>query len=146
MLLSKRIEIKLFDQECMPVVLDVGAWIDLKTRLDVQIYPGEFSLIPLGVAMRLPEGYEAHVIPRSGTYKKYGIIQANSFGLIDPSYCGDGDEWMFPAINLRGDVVRIPRGSRLCQFRIVEVQGRVVFDFVESLGSANRGGFGSTGE
>ena len=105
---------------------------------------GEFRLIPLGVAMELPDGYEAHVVPRSSTYKNYSVIQANHMGVIDNSYCGDDDQWMFPAIAFQD--TNIPKGTRICQFRIVEKQPPVQLETVAHLTGPNRGGFGSTGE
>lgn len=121
-----------------------GDWYDLRAAEDVYLEAGQFCMIPLGVAMELPAGYEAHVVPRSSTYKKYGIIQANHMGVIDNSYCGDNDQWMFPAIALQKTYIE--KGSRICQFRIVEKQPSVTFETVEHLGNPDRGGFGSTGE
>lgn len=118
-------------------------WIDLKAAEDIHMEIGEFKLIPLGVSMKLPDGYEAHLAPRSSTYKKFGIIQANSVGVIDSSFCGDNDQWMFPAIALRDTDIKA--GDRICQFRIMQIQPKVIFSEVESLGAENRGGFGSTG-
>ena len=105
---------------------------------------GEFCLIPLGVAMELPEGYEAHVVPRSSTFKNYGIIQTNSCGIIDGTYCGDDDMWRMPVYAVRDTVIHV--NDRICQFRIFENQPKITFDEVESLGNKNRGGFGSTGK
>lgn len=121
-----------------------GDWIDLRIAEDVTLKTGEFKLIPLGVAMMLPKGYEALVIPRSSTFKKYGIIQANSIGLIDESYCGNNDEWYFPAYATRD--IEIPKNTRICQFRIIEHQPPVDIVEVTELSEINRGGFGSTGE
>lgn len=104
---------------------------------------GEFRLIPLGVAMQLPDGYEAHVVPRSSTYKKFSLVQANHHGIIDHSYCGDNDQWMFPAIAFQDTTV--PKNTRICQFRIDRVQPALRFTEVEHLPGADRGGFGSTG-
>lgn len=125
-------------------ILSCGDWLDLRIAEDVDIKAGEFKLIPLGVAMRLPEGYEALVIPRSSTFKKYGIIQANSVGLIDESYRGDNDEWHFPAYATRD--ITIPKNTRICQFRILEHQPPVMLKEVTKLSNIDRGGFGSTGE
>lgn len=142
--MSKEIEIKYFDPD-MPKLekIEKGDWIDLYCAEEVVMRQGVFKLIPLGVAMKLPEGYEAIVAPRSSTYKKYGIIQANSIGVIDNSYCGDEDQWMFPAIALAADA-RIPKYERICQFRIQEKQTEIEFKEVRALGNENRGGFGST--
>ncbi len=118
-------------------------WIDLRAAEDVELKAGEFRLIPLGVAMELPEGYEAHVVPRSSTYKNYGIIQTNHMGVIDESYCGDNDQWFFPAYALRD--TRIQEGDRICQFRIMKHQPMILFEEVECLGHEDRGGIGSTG-
>lgn len=119
-------------------------WIDLRAAEDVSMNAGEFHLIPLGVAMKLPDGYEAHIVPRSSTFKNYGIIQTNHMGVIDGSYCGDGDQWMFPAYATRP--TEIHTGDRICQFRIVENQPEIHFEEVEHLDGADRGGFGSTGK
>ena len=121
-----------------------GDWVDLANLEEVTLKAGEFALVNLGVAMELPEGWEAHVAPRSSTFKKWGIIQVNSVGLIDASYCGDDDIWFMPVYATR-DVV-IPAGTRICQFRVIENQPPLNFVEVEHLGNENRGGCGSTGE
>lgn len=118
-------------------------WIDMRAAEDVELKAGEFRLIPLGVAMELPRGYEAHVVPRSSTFKNFGIIQTNHMGVIDESYCGDNDQWFFPAYALRD--TQIHEGDRICQFRIMEHQPAITFEEVESLGHEDRGGHGSTG-
>ena len=118
-------------------------WIDLRASKDVELKAGEFKLIPLGVAMELPKGQEAHLVPRSSTFKNYGILQTNSCGIIDCSYCGDEDMWRMPVYATRDTVIH--QNDRICQFRIVENQPKITFDEVESLGNADRGGFGSTG-
>lgn len=119
-------------------------WIDLRAAEDVSFKKGEFHLIPLGVAMQLPSGYEAHVVPRSSTFKNFGILQVNSMGIIDESYCGDDDWWFFPALAIRD--TEIHAGDRICQFRIMEHQPEITFEETDCLGNANRGGFGSTGK
>lgn len=118
-------------------------WIDLRAAQDLEIKAGEFKLIPLGVAMELPEGYEAHVVPRSSTFNNFGIIQTNHMGVIDESYCGDQDQWFFPAYALRDTEIHV--NDRICQFRIMEHQPAIVFEEVTCLGNENRGGHGSTG-
>lgn len=124
--------------------IENGDWIDLRIAEDVHLEPNEFKLIPLGVAMALPTNYEALVIPRSSTFKKYGIIQANSIALIDETYCGNNDEWKFPAYATRK--VYIPKNTRICQFRIFKHQPEVELIEAEHLHGTDRGGFGSTGE
>ena len=119
-------------------------WIDLRAAAEVPLKAGEFRLIPLGVAMELPKGYEAHVVPRSSTFKNFGILQVNSMGIIDGSYCGDGDQWFFPALAVRDTVIHI--NDRICQFRIMANQPAIQFDEVAHLEGADRGGFGSTGK
>lgn len=119
-------------------------WIDLRAAETVDMEPMEFKLIPLGIAMQLPAGYEAHVIPRSSTFKNFGIIQANSMGLIDESYCGDNDQWYFPAIALRKTTIRT--NDRICQFRIMKHQPQIKFREVDNLNNESRGGIGSTGK
>ena len=118
-------------------------WIDLRAAEDVTLKAGEFKLIPLGVAMKLPKGYEAHIVPRSSTYKNFGVIQTNHCGIVDETYCGDGDQWYFPAYALRN--TQIKTNDRICQFRIMEHQPKVFFEEVEKLLDADRGGIGSTG-
>ena len=142
--LTDSIKIKYFDHEIDKIeVLDKGDWIDLRAAKDMHFDQFEQKLIPLGVAMQLPEGYEAHLLPRSSTYKNFGIIMANSMGIIDNSYCGDNDQWMFNAIALRETMVH--KNDRICQFRIMKKQPTIKFDIVEKLGNDDRGGFGSTG-
>lgn len=123
--------------------LQNGDWIDLFTPIEINMARNEFRMIPLGVAMELPKGYEALVVPRSSTFKRYGIILVNSIGVIDESYNGDNDYWMFPAYSLLGSF--IPEGSRIAQFRIIKHQPEIEFEEVETLDNENRGGFGSTG-
>ncbi|OCB99155.1 dUTP diphosphatase [Bacillus amyloliquefaciens] len=123
--------------------IEQGDWIDLRAAEDVTIKKDEFKLIPLGVAMELPEGYEAHVVPRSSTYKHFGIIQTNSMGVIDESYKGDNDFWFFPAYALRD--TDISKGERICQFRIMKKMPQVELIEVDNLGNKDRGGLGSTG-
>ncbi len=118
-------------------------WIDLRCAETVELKKGEFKLLPLGVAIALPKGYEAHIVPRSSTYKNFGIIQANHMGVVDESYCGNGDQWYMPAIAMRD--TRIEAGDRICQFRIMEHQPSLVFEECDDLGSPDRGGIGSTG-
>lgn len=119
-----------------------GDWIDLYAAETVQMKQGEFKTVHLGVAMKLPDGFEAHLAPRSSTFKKWGIIQANSVGVIDNSYSGPNDWWMMPVIAMRDTVIN--KGEKICQFRIVERQPRIVFEEGKMDGE-DRGGFGSTG-
>ena len=119
-------------------------WIDLRAAEDVNLKEGEFKLIPLGVGMELPKGYEAHVVPRSSTFKNFGIIQTNHQGVIDCSYCGDNDQWFMPVYALRDTQIHV--NDRICQFRIMENQPKIIFDEVEHLSKPDRGGHGSTGK
>ena len=119
-------------------------WIDLRASEEVSLRAGEFRLIPLGVAMELPKGYEAHIVPRSSTFKTWGILQANSMGVVDSSYCGDHDMWRMPVYATRDTVIHV--NDRICQFRIMENQPRICFEETEHLGNCDRGGFGSTGK
>ena len=119
-------------------------WMDLRAAEEIAMKAGEFKLIPLGIAMELPKGYEAHVVPRSSTFKNYGIIQTNSMGIIDESYCGDNDQWFMAAYALRDTQIHI--NDRICQFRIMEHQPSFELEEVTLLGNADRGGHGSTGK
>lgn len=123
--------------------ISYGDWIDLRCAEDTELKAGDFTLIPLGVAMQLPKGYEALIAPRSSTFKKYGIIQTNSIGVVDGSYCGNHDEWKMPVYAIRDTF--IPKNDRICQFRIVKNQPLVEIEQVEQLYNQDRGGFGSTG-
>ena len=140
------IKIKYFTEEIDKLTYIDGKsdWIDLRASETVELKAGEFKLIPLGVAMELPKGYEAHVVPRSSTFKNYGVLQVNSCGIIDRSYCGDDDMWRMPVYATRDTVIQ--KNDRICQFRIVENQPKIEFQQVASLENANRGGFGSTGK
>ena len=118
-------------------------WIDLRAAEEVELKAGEFKLIHLGVAMQLPEGYEAHIVPRSSTFKKWGIIQTNHCGIVDNSYCGPNDWWRMPVFALRDTKIEV--NDRICQFRIQKNQPTLVFNEIEEMEANNRGGFGSTG-
>ena len=118
-------------------------WIDLRAARRYELKKGDWQLIDLGVSIALPEGYEAHVVPRSSTYRTWGLLQTNSCGVIDNTYNGDGDVWMVPMLATRDTVVEV--GDRICQFRIMKNQPQIVFDEVEHLDGADRGGFGTTG-
>lgn len=120
-----------------------GDWIDLRSAETVKLKRGNFKLISLGVAMKLPKGYEAHIVPRSSTFKNFGIIQTNHQAVIDNSYCGDNDIWKYPVYALKDTVIK--EGDRICQFRIVKKQPKLRFKVVDKLKAKDRGGFGSTG-
>ena len=122
---------------------NVGDWIDLRSAEDVSMKAGEYKMIPLGVAMELPKGYEALGAPRSSTFRKYGILLANSVGIIDEAYKGDNDEWNFLAYATKDTKIR--KNERICQFRIIQHQPLIHLQEVDSLGNADRGGIGSTG-
>ena len=140
----KKIQIKYFDKEIDKVEkISKGDLIDLRAAETVEMKKGDFKLIKLGVGMKLPEGYKANVYPRSSTYKNFGIILANSVGQIDQSYCGEEDEWRFPAIALRDTVIH--KNDRICQFEIQKIQPEIEFEEVEHLDFESRGGLGSTG-
>lgn len=138
------IQIKYFVDDIEKIEkIEKGDWIDLRSAEDVVLKAGEFKLIKLGVGMILPQGYEAHIVPRSSTFKNFGVIQTNHCGIIDESYCGDNDQWRFPAYALRDTIIK--KNDRICQFRIVEKQPEVKFTVVDHLKETDRGGFGSTG-
>lgn len=142
---GKKIRVKYFVNGMAPLEkISVGDWIDLRAGETVSIKKGDYYLIRLGVGMILPEGYEALVLPRSSTPYKFGIMVANSMGVIDNSYCGDADEWKFPAIAIRDTVIH--KGDRIAQFRIVENQPKLIFETVSNLKAKSRGGIGSTGK
>lgn len=138
------IKVKYFSNEIEKLSRkNVGDWIDLRAAEDITMSQGEFKLIPLGVGMILPEGYEAHIVPRSSTFKTWGIIQTNHMGVIDNSYSGDNDQWKFPAYATRDTTIK--KGDRICQFRIIQNQPEFEIVTVDKLNDESRGGFGSTG-
>ena len=141
----EQIKVRYFsdDAEELCYVAGKSDWIDLRCAEEVTMKAGEFRLIPLGVAIALPEGYEAHLAPRSSTFKNFGILQTNSVGVVDYSYRGDNDQWRMPAYATRD--VTIEKGARICQFRIMKNQPTLEFIRVEHLDGPDRGGFGSTG-
>lgn len=139
------IKIKYFDKDIDKIEkITNGDWIDLRAAETVELKAGEYKLIKLGVGMILPDGYEAHIVPRSSTFKQFGIIQTNHMGVIDNSYSGEEDQWRFPAYALRDTVIH--KNDRICQFRIVANQPPIEFEEVKHLNDMSRGGFGSTGK
>ena len=142
----KQIKIRYFSDEIehLRYIDGKSDWIDLRCAERTELKAGDFALIPLGVAMELPEGYEAHVVPRSSTFKTWGILQANSMGIVDRSYCGDNDQWRLPVYATRDTVIEV--NDRICQFRIMENQPKLEFLECEHLSGPDRGGFGSTGK
>ena len=140
---KKTIVLQCAGAHCKPVVQPNGDWIDLATEHEVVLHAGKSQRISLGVAMQLPDGYEAHIIPRSSTFSRWGILLVNSMGLIDNSYCGPQDIWSFHAFPMID--ITIPAGTRICQFRITKKQPEIIFDIVPRLHGENRGGYGTTG-
>ena len=141
--MSETIQIKYWPNSPHLTVNPDGSWIDLYTYEETVLRAGQFKIIPLGVAMKLPDSYEANIVPRSSTFKRWGILQTNSFAVIDPSYCGDSDQWGYPVVASKD--ITIPKGTRLCQFRINKVQPEIIFQETESLSRNSRGGFGTSG-
>ena len=138
-----KIKVK-YHTDILPLEMnEKGDWVDLRAAEDMVLQPGFSYRISLGISVELPEGYEAHVVPRSSTFKNWGIIQTNSVGVIDNSYCGDNDIWMMPVDATR--LAKIKKNDRICQFRIVEKQPHLEFETVDHLGHEDRGGFGSSG-
>lgn len=143
--MKNKIRIKYLDPELKPITqAHDGEWIDLRAAEDIVMHAGDFRVIRLGVAIQLPEGYEAIMAMRSSSFKKWGIIQTNGIGVIDNAYCGENDEWMIPVIALRQ--TKIHKNDRICQFRLLYQTPQFDIESVDHLDGANRGGFGSTGE
>ena len=140
------IRIKYFTEDIdkLDYIAGKSDWIDMMASEEVELKAGEFKLIPLGVAMQIPAGYEAHLVPRSSTFKTWGIIQTNSMGVIDGSYCGDNDMWRMPVYATRDTVIHV--NDRIAQFRIIKNQPTICFEEVAHLENKDRGGFGSTGQ
>ena len=120
-----------------------SAWIDLRAAETVEMEAGDFKIISLGISVKIPEGYEAHIAPRSSTFKNFGVLQTNGVGVVESSYCGEDDVWGFPALAMRKTVIH--EGDRICQFRIMKEMGPVDIATTDSMTSQSRGGFGSTG-
>ncbi len=119
-------------------------WIDLRSAENVSLKAGEHRLINLGISVQLPEGYEMITAPRSSTFRNYGLLQSNSIGVVDESYCGDNDILHMPVYATRDTEIHV--NDRIGQFRIIEHQPVIEFEEVETLGNEDRGGFGSTGQ
>ncbi len=144
--MEKTIRIKYHSNEIEKLTYIAGKsdWIDLRVAEHVRLQKGEFRLISMGVSVQVPEGYELLLAPRSSAFKNFGLIQTNSLGIIDESYCGDNDIIRMPVYATRDTELQI--NDRICQFRILEHQPKIIFEEVETLGNADRGGFGSTGK
>lgn len=142
----EKIKIKYLNQEIKRLEYIDGKsdWIDLRSAERVELKAGEYKLIHLGVAMQLPEGFEAHIVPRSSTFKNYGIIQSNHCGVVDNKYCGPNDWWHMPVYAIRDTIIEV--NDRICQFRIEKNQPAISFEEVRELSEKDRGGFGSTGK
>lgn len=140
-----KLDVMYHNPDLIPInFLENGDWIDLRAAKEYKLFSGEFYLIDLGISMKLPEGYEAHIAPRSSTFKKWGIIQTNGIGIIDNSYCGENDIWMMPVLATKGTDIHV--NDRVCQFRIVKkMSNNIEINTVEHLNTQDRGGFGSTG-
>lgn len=140
-----KIQIKYFSKAIDKLILPNKSanWIDLRAAEEVSLKAGEMKLIRLGVGMILPEGYEAHIVARSSTFKNFGVLQANAYGVVDETYCGEEDEWCFPAYAVRDTVIHV--NDRICQFRIEEHQPTFEFEETEHLKDKSRGGFGTSG-
>lgn len=141
---SIRIKYHSNEIEKLTYIAGKSDWIDLRSAEHVVMKQGEFHLIKLGISMQLPKGYEAVIVPRSSTYKNFGIIQTNHMGVVDETYCGDNDVWMMPAYALRDTEIHV--NDRICQFRIQKHQPTIIFEEVEHLDNEDRGGIGSTGK
>lgn len=139
-----QIKIKYHDTELERCkVIEQGNWIDLRAAETVYMKKGEFKIINLGISIKIRSDYEAYIVPRSSTYKRYGVIQANGIGIIDSSYCGNNDILGFPCIALRDTVIK--KNDRICQMRVQKAMGNVQLYETEIMTDENRGGFGSTG-
>jgi dUTP pyrophosphatase len=139
-----KLKVKYFDPDLIRIEQKEGSdWLDLRASKDIYIGPMEYKLIPMGVAIELPPGYEAHIAPRSSTFKNYGILQVNSVGVVDELFKGNSDEWFMPVLGTRD--AKIKKNDRICQFRIVEKQPKLEIEEVEFLENPDRGGHGSTG-
>lgn len=138
-----KVKVKYFDEACKIEKIVQGDWIDLRCEKNIGYGKGQHLLVPLGIAMEIPEGYEAHLAPRGSTFKNFGFLQTNSVGIIDNSYCGDNDKWFMSVFCTRPGM--ISKGDRVCQFRIIEKMDELEIEEVEVLGNEDRGGHGSTG-
>ena len=143
--MTEIIQIKYFDDEINRLEkIGKGDWVDLRSAETVRLRKGEFHLIPLGIGMKLPDGYEANIVPRSSTYKNFKVLQTNCFAVIDNSYSGDNDQWFYPVIAMEDTTIN--KNDRICQFRINKIQPNIQFEEVKHLNDIDRGGIGSTGK
>ena len=146
--MRRKIKIKYFSKDIDKLSFVGGRnksdWIDLRSAEDIELKKGEFHLIPLGVGMKLPKGYDANIVPRSSTYKNFKILQTNCFAVIDNSYSGNKDQWMMPVVAMEDTVIH--KNDRICQFRINKIQPTIKLEEVENLDDISRGGIGSSGK
>lgn len=146
--MRKKIKIKYFSKDIDKLSFVGGRgksdWIDLRSAEDIELKKGEFRLIPLGVGMKLPKGYEANIVPRSSTYKNFKILQTNCYAVIDNSYSGNEDQWMMPVVAMEDTVIH--KNDRICQFRINKIQRMIKLEEAENLDDISRGGIGSSGK
>lgn len=139
-----KLKIKYFDPDLIRIEQKENSdWFDLRSAIDIELLKGESKLISLGIAIELPSGYEVHIVPRSSTFKNFGILQTNSMGVVDESYKGNNDQWFYSAIAMRD--TKINKNDRICQFRIMKKQPKLELEEVEFLDNKNRQGYGSTG-
>ena len=139
----RTLRVKAKRPELLPKQAHDGEWYDLCADKEIRLKEGDWGTINLGVCIEVPVGYEAHLQPRSSTFKKYGIMQTNGVGVIDNSYKGDNDWWLMPIYATRDAV--IPEGARIAQFKVVPQQERFNIVAVTEMGNDDRGGLGSTG-
>lgn len=142
------IKIKYFNADPIKLVdIEEGDWIDIPLPQSLNLLGDPEKKVPLGIAMQLPKGYEAHVIPRSSTFKNWGLIQSNHLGVVDNSYNGPNDQWFWPCYVLTNRTRHnfVPKGTRLCQFRIIKKQPKITFTESDLEQNEDRGGHGSTG-
>lgn len=120
-------------------------WYDENKHDTIHYVKDDVVIVQLGFALQLPPNHELHLLPRSSTFKKTGLLLTNSMGIGDTSYCGNGDEYSAMFFATRAGEVSI--GQRIVQIRIEESMGdKFEFVEVEDLGNPDRGGFGSTGK
>jgi dUTP pyrophosphatase len=137
-------KIKYHDKEIDKIKkIEIGDWIDLRAAETVEMKQGDFKIISLGISVELPKGYEMYIVPRSSTYKNFGIIQPNSPSVVDELYKGDMDILYYPCVAMRDTIIN--KNDRICQFRIMKKMEELEIVEVETLGNENRGGLGSSG-
>ncbi len=143
---TKYMKVRIKTSDGKPLLYETlwACWFDFKCIEDIEFHPGEFKLVETWTVVEVPEWYVLQICPRSSTYKKHGLIQVNSVGIIDSDYCGENDTIKFAYMNISKDIQKIEAGTRIGQWVLMPIL-KAEFEVVSQMWKTDRGGFGTTG-